>query len=213
MLTDKPPVELSPLEELCLHFLIRVRGIRSGMMEYPVRRKPRRGHRVGTAGIAAAVPVTIEAIAASAEDQIAGVLRMPFLGEHAWQGITAEAKFIAATFAHKIGLSIPYGGGYVPFDLILFTRLHNYRVQVKYGSYERFASWMVQVRRRGNIDPYKEGDFDILAATGPDGVWYLIPFAALKGRKSLHIPRRARLRDTKPGFPIQKWRERWDLFK
>jgi hypothetical protein len=61
MLTDKPPFELSPLEELCLHFLIWVRAIRSGMMEYPVRRKPRRrsgvGTGAGTVGIAMAVPV------------------------------------------------------------------------------------------------------------------------------------------------------------
>src|SRR5262245_11250612 len=124
MLTDKPPVPLSPLEELCVHFLIRVRGIKSGMMEYPVRgpvrektsgpvrEKARRGRRGRKAGMAIPIPVTIEAIAAAAEEPtIEGALRMPFLGEHAWQGITAEAKFIVATFAHKIGLAIPYGGG------------------------------------------------------------------------------------------------------
>jgi hypothetical protein len=194
-------MDLSPLETLCLHYLLHVRGLRSpeSVMAEP-----------GFDG-----PAVIDSISAAAEDDgpLKVALRAPFLGKHAWQGITAEALLMAECFRRNLGVALPYGGGYVPFDFLVFTRKHNYRVQVKYGGYERFASWMVQVRRRGNVDPYKEGDFDILAACGPDGVFYLIPFAALKGRKSLHIPRRERVRDTKPGFPIQKWRERWEIFK
>ena len=197
---DKP--ELSPLEQLCLHFLLHVRGLRSGAQADQLIAGP-----IG--------PITIDSIAAAADalDAAMRAPRAPFLGVHAWQGITAEAQFMAAAFARNLGIAFPYGGGYVPFDFFLFTARHNYRIQVKFGSFDRDASWGINVRRRAGKGAYKKGDFDILAASGPDGVWYLIPFAALKGRKSLHIPRRPRKYDRKDGFPLKRYRERWELFR
>ena len=121
MLIEQPDEpELSPLEQLCLHFLLHVRGLRSGTRAEQLMARP-----IG--------PVTIDSISAMAEEAPELPIHAPFLGKHAWQGITAEARLMSACFARNLGIAIPYGGGYVPFDFFVFTKKHNYRVQVKYA--------------------------------------------------------------------------------
>ena len=150
------------------------------------------------------------AFSASADD---GLPALPFANPRTWQGMMAEAQCIVAAMAHNLGVGIPYGSSYFPFDLFIFNSRRTYRVQVKYGAVERDAGWQVTILRDRNTKPYKKGDFHMLSVVGPDGVWYLIPFAALHGQGSLRIPRRPRLRENHPGFPIERYRERWDLFR
>ena len=74
MLTDKPPIPLSPLEQLCLLFLLRVRGLKDGTLYYPERDVPENVASRRQKGPSAearlkavvATPVTIERIAAEA---------------------------------------------------------------------------------------------------------------------------------------------------
>jgi hypothetical protein len=191
---DEVRGRLTSIELRCLEFLLRYR--RDG-------------------GLKVAGPVTIDSISAAADEPEPPDPRQPFFSPRGWLGITAEAQCVVAALSRKLGVALPYGSGWLPFDFFIFTATRAYRVQVKYGSKERNAGWRIMLKRSHNDVAYKKGDFDVLAATGPDGVWYLIPFSQLKGCGSIRLPRRKRMKENDPGtwFPIERYRERWEVFR
>ena len=121
------------------------------------------------------------------------------------------ARFLWDALSRDLGVAIPFGS-FLPFDVVVMTAANNYRVQVKYTTTARSAGWIVNVQRAGGVR-YQKGDFDILAALDPNNTWYIIPFDALQGRKAIRLPRRPQFTRNETGFPAEKYRERWELFK
>jgi hypothetical protein len=202
-----PPASL---QSLCFQYLLKAHEFRYRL------------HHGLPLNLAPPAPVTIDSISAAADESVQepapaypcpAYSRHPFFNPRAWCGITVESQLMTAALSRNLGVAAPYGAGYLPFDLFIFTRMRNYRVQVKYGSFARNAGWKISIRRRGNTRLYQKGDFNILACTGPNGVWYLIPWASLRGIRSLTIPNRERITDNCPSFPMKRFRERWDLFR
>ena len=144
MIVPNTKLKVSGLEELCLRYLVKARGLQL----------PESG------------PGRVEWIEASA-DMDARLIRKPISGALAWRALGIEAKLMAEAMGHGLGFAVPFGVSYLPFDLFVFSAARTYRVQVKYGSYLRGAGWVVKVHRSGGRR-YKKGDFDILAAFSPN---------------------------------------------
>jgi len=219
MLNLPAGLKLSPLEKLCLEFNQLVRQF------YEAPRYSKQGivilrkvHEV-RARLADELPPVQPApasisIAASAEnenEEQPQSVGKPFLGAISWRGVTMEARFLWDALSRDLGVAIPFGS-FLPFDVVVMTAANNYRVQVKYTTTARSAGWIVNVQRAGGVR-YQKGDFDILAALDPNNTWYIIPFDALQGRKAIRLPRRPQFTRNETGFPAEKYRERWELFK
>jgi len=214
-------LKLSPLEKLCLQFNQLVRQF------YEAPRYSKQGivilrkiHEV-RARLADELPPVQSAptplsTAASAENEKEKegqpqLVRKPFLSAISWRGITVEARFLWDALSHDLGVAIPFGS-FLPFDVMVMTAANNYRVRVKYTTCARFAGGVINLCRHDGSG-YRNGDFDILAALTSEGNWYIVPFEAIKGRKTIRLLHRQPMTRKDSGTPIEKYRDRWDLFK
>jgi hypothetical protein len=215
LMPGKSPFRLSPLEQSCMEFNHLVRDFhaapRYSKQGIVILRKIHEVRARLASQLPQAQPSTVKAgpIAASAEPE-PPLVRKPLLAI-SWRAVTVEARFVWDALSRDLGVAIPFGS-FLTFDVVVTTKANNYRVQVKYTTFPRTAGWIVNVQR-AQAARQEKGDFDILAVLAPDDAWYIIPFAALKGRKAIRLPRRPQVTKNQKGFSAARYRERWDLFK
>ena len=125
-----------------------------------------------------------------------------------WTGALAELKFAWRGMELGLATLFPWND-FLPFDVIVVTARHVYRVQVKFVGSHIGPSHSVGLRRT-NGGRYREGEFDFLAVLTSDDVWYIVPFEAIKGRREISLPRENIRSRNRPRF--LRFRERWDLF-
>src|SRR5437763_5979674 len=122
------------------------------------------------------------------------------------QGELTEMKFQLKAASADLSVAKPYGDN-VPYDTVVVGR-RPYLVQVKSTTYFRKGAYVVNIDRLGRF--YQRGDFDFLAVLViPEDVWYIIPFSAIAGYRTLQI------HSPKPNSRnrFNRFRERWDLFQ
>ena len=134
-----------------------------------------------------------------------------------WRDATLEGQFIRAARSHNLEVLIPMGPP-LPFHVIVMTKQRKYkhaRVLVRPAEMESagHGDRLIVNIARNNPAPYKKGDFDTVAAVAPDGIWHIIPFAALRARKIIPLPRSPRSKKGSGRKSVARYRDRWDLFK
>src|SRR5215471_16052004 len=112
---------------------------------------------------------------------------------NSWRDSTLEGQFIRAARSHNLEVLIPMGPP-LPFNVIVMTKQRKYkhaRVLVRPAEMDSagHGDRLIVNIARNNPAPYKKGDFDTVAAVDPDGIWHIIPFAALRARKIVPLPR------------------------
>lgn len=133
--------------------------------------------------------------------------RRPPSASPKWRGEVAESLFESHAMALGFAVATP-STDCLPFDRIIITAVL-YRVQVRLAAAARRKGWYLDLRRHKSH--YRRGDFEFLAATTPEKVWFIIPFATIAGRDNILLPRLSR-RPTKGTMPWQQYLNRWDLF-
>jgi hypothetical protein len=122
-----------------------------------------------------------------------------------WQGDIGVSDFISQANRQGFSTATPFNA-FLPFDVIVICSRKLSTVQVKRTNTQQAKGWHVALRP--NNKPYREGDFDFLAATVPDGTWYIIPGRLCFGRAALLLPRLPSQKKNK----FAKYAERWELF-
>src|SRR5438067_5740719 len=124
------------------------------------------------------------------------------------KGETAEIEFLLKV--HRLGfiVSRPWGDS-APYDFILETKRRLLRVQVKSAWTKGKRAYRLSAHRslgRG----YLPGQIDVVVAyVAPEKTWYVIPFRALGGRRSMYLfPENPNSKGR-----LEKFRNRWDLFR
>lgn len=119
------------------------------------------------------------------------------------RGEWAELRFMSRAAEHGIRVAKPWGDS-SPYDFAVEHHGHFLRVQVKCTKYKRGSSYECNVTANGI--PYSSDHLDFIAiyVIEPD-VWYIIPFAATKGRA------RIILSPHRPNSKYAPYREAWHL--
>ncbi len=136
---------------------------------------------------------------------------------NSWRDSTLEGRFIRAARSHNLEVLIPMGPP-LPFNVIVMTKQRKYkhaRVLVRPAEMENDLDngRLIVNISRNNPAGYQKGDFDVVAAADPGGSWHIIPFASLRARKIIRLPRSPQRTKQSRGKPVEPYRERWDLFK
>jgi len=126
------------------------------------------------------------------------------------RGEAAEASFLERAVQRGLILAKPWGDS-APFDFIVMGETGLHRVQVKSvrTCHRRHSSYHVGVGRGQHQKlAYSAKEIDFLAVlVVPQEAWYIIPVAALAGRKTLRLgsehPHSRRL--------FEPYREAWSL--
>lgn len=127
-----------------------------------------------------------------------------------WNGEIAETEFEVAARKRGFAVATP-STECLPFDRIVITRRHIWKIQVKLagarykGCYRASIGRATRARRRR--EQYRAGDFDFLAAVTPERKWYIIPFAKVGSRLTLHLPGPT----SRPNSLFAPYLNRWDL--
>jgi hypothetical protein len=152
-------------------------------------------------------------------------------GEARWEGEgwnpkrmgeLAQAAFLARAQALGFGLAVPWGDS-EKFDFIVWDRPSGklLRVQVKATGRLHRGGYDVQPvysTRGGGKKTYTAADIDVLAAhvriegkgrRGTKEVWYLLPIAAIEGKKNLRFFPGLRGRDPR----WEGYREGWEWLR
>jgi hypothetical protein len=122
------------------------------------------------------------------------------------RGEWAELRFMARAAEHGLIVTKPWGES-SHYDFVVDNRGRLLRVQVKSTICKKNNSYPLNLH--GAQAPYREGDFDFVAAyVIPLDLWYIIPAeAALTGRDKLYVT---------PGSPktrYERYREAWHLLQ
>jgi len=104
------------------------------------------------------------------------------------QGEWAEVRFLEQCFRRQLNVSKPFGDN-TQYDFITDSAGFLRRVQVKSVSRLSGSSYRVTLGRGGGRKRgYSLRDADLLAAyVFPCDTWYLIPIAAVAGKKSIRL--------------------------
>jgi hypothetical protein len=203
MLNMPAGLKLSPLEKLCLEFNQLVRQF------YKAPRYSKQGivilrkiHEV-RARLADELPPPAE----NEKGQPQLVRKAPVIS---WRAVTVEARFLWDALSHDLNVAIPFGS-FMSFDVIVMSKASNYRVKVKYTTDSASAEWTANLVPDGGAASSK-GDFDILAVLDPEEAWFIIPFKAVGGKKSIQLPDSQRKTKNRQGT-MEKYRDGWKLFK
>jgi hypothetical protein len=121
------------------------------------------------------------------------------------RGEWAEMQFMARAAEHGLSVSKPWGE-MRPYDFVVGKTGRFISVQVKSTVHECKTGYDCTVR--GGHKSYPTGSFDFVAAYAvPVDVWYIIPAAAIRGKKSVTLfPNSKTAR-------YEKYREAWHLLR
>jgi hypothetical protein len=124
------------------------------------------------------------------------------------RGEWAEIQFMAK--AAKFGLRTPKPWGEsARYDMVVETRGHFVRVQVKSTIYQRrLGFYACSVKPGSKSKPYQRGEFDFVAAyVIPEDIWYIIPArVVVHGKQSTIL-----LHTSTPTGKYAAYKEAWDL--
>ncbi len=121
------------------------------------------------------------------------------------KGELAELRFLCAAAERGLTVAKPWGDD-LPFDFLVGTGRVFMRVQVKSTSARQCRGYHLCCFRPGTRAGYSRAEIDFLAAyVVPANAWYVIPHAALGGRKTLTLfPGR-------PGGTWERFQHAWHL--
>lgn len=129
------------------------------------------------------------------------------------RGEWAELRFMAKAVEHGYRLTKPWGM-HSPYDLVIDLGGRFMSVQVKSttyqrrGDHQRNGCFVISLSAHGR-PKYGMFDFQYLAAyVIPRDVWYIIPFALVRGRPSILLRP-----DDPPGQGYENFREAWHLLR
>jgi len=103
------------------------------------------------------------------------------------RGNLGEAAFLQKATTLGFIVATPWGYGH-PYDFLVDTGQHLWRVQVKVCSFLINGCYQVSVRRRteGGLHPYRDSEVDfIVVYIVPEDRWYVVPVREVAGHTSL----------------------------
>jgi hypothetical protein len=125
------------------------------------------------------------------------------------RGELAELAFVHKATSLGFAVAHTYGDSQ-PYDFIVHSGPHFWKVQVKSSSALQDGTYMVNAihSTNGRLTPYTPDEIDFLVAhIVPEDAWFVIPVQAFTPHKSIYVYPREQARIG----PYEKYRDAWYL--